>query len=78
MSHLHDTPVVGALIGAAVAAAFVVAVTALAGSDTEIWWWPAVLAAGGLGGAVIGALFGAEAEGEPADEGYAGPPQSDT
>jgi hypothetical protein len=77
MSHLHDTPVIGALVGAAVAAVFVFAVTALAGSDTEIWWWPAVLAAGGLGGVVLGALFGAEAEGESADEAYVSPPPSD-
>jgi hypothetical protein len=53
---------------------FVAVVTAIAESDTAIWWWPAVAVAGVVGGGVLGSLFGAEAEGESPDEAYDGDP----
>jgi hypothetical protein len=54
----------------------VAVVTAIAGSDTGIWWWPAVAVAGVVGGGVLGSLFGAEAEGESPDEAYDGDPEA--
>jgi hypothetical protein len=70
MSVLRIPPVLGGLIGIAVGLIFVAVVTAIAGSDTAIWWWPAVAVATGIGGAVLGSLVGAEAEGESPDEAY--------
>jgi hypothetical protein len=65
---LRAPPVLGLLIGVAAALVFVAVVTAIASSDREIWWWPAVAVAGAVGGAVLGSLFGTEAEGESPDE----------
>jgi hypothetical protein len=65
----------GAAIGVAVALIVVAAITRIAESDTSIWWWPATAVAGVFGGAVIGALIGGEAEGEPPDEAYGSAPQ---
>jgi hypothetical protein len=71
VSVLRHPPVLGALLGVAVALLFVGVVTAIAGR-TEIWWWPAVAVAGIIGGGVLGSVLGAEAEGEPPDEAYEG------
>lgn len=75
MSVLRTPPVLGGLIGAAAALLFVAVVTAIAGSNTEIWWWPAVAVAGVIGGAVLGSLIGTEAEGESPDEAYTRDPR---
>ena len=72
MSVLRTPPVLGGLIGTAAALLFVAVVTAIAGSDSEIWWWPAVAVFGAVGGAVLGSLIGTEAEGESPDEAYDG------
>lgn len=77
MSLLRAPPVLGSLVGAAAGLLFVVVVTAIAGSDGAIWWWPAVAVAGAFGGAIVGPLFGAEAEGESPDEAYDGDPTRD-
>jgi ABC-type Fe3+-siderophore transport system permease subunit len=76
VSVLRNPLVLGGLIGMAVGVLFVAVVTAIAGSDTGIWWWPAVAVAGVVGGAVLGSLFGAEAEGESRDEAYDGDPEA--
>jgi hypothetical protein len=68
VSALRAPPVLGGLIGTAVALLFVAIVTGIAGSEGEIWWWPAVALAGAIGGAAVGPLFGAEVEGESPDE----------
>ena len=68
MRVLRNPLVLGALIGTAVALLFVGVVTAVAGSDSAVWWWPAVAVFGAIGGAVLGSLIGAEAEGESPDE----------
>jgi hypothetical protein len=72
VSVLRTPPVLGGLVGTGAAVLFVVIVTAIAGSDSEIWWWPAVAIFGGIGGAVLGSLVGTEAEGESPDEAYDG------
>jgi hypothetical protein len=74
---LRTPPVLGLLIGIAAALIFVAVVTAIAGSDTQVWWWPAVAVFGGIGGGVLGSLMGAEAEGESPDESYDGDPARD-
>jgi hypothetical protein len=68
MRLLRTPPIVGLVIGIAVALIFVAIVTAIAGSNTQTWWWPAVAVAGAIGGGVLGSLMGAEAEGESPDE----------
>jgi hypothetical protein len=68
-------PVAGFLLGVTAVVIFVAVTTPFAGSDTSLWWWPAVLAFGAICGGVIGALFGAESAGEPPEEGYDGPDQ---
>jgi hypothetical protein len=68
MNMLRTPPVLGALIGIAVTLGFAAVVTAIAGSDSQIWWWPAVAVFVAIGGAVMGSLFGAESEGPPPDE----------
>jgi hypothetical protein len=72
MRVLRTPPVLGLLIGAIAALLFVAVVTAIAGSNSKIWWWPAVAVAGAIGGGVLGSLFGTEAEGESPDEAYEG------
>ena len=63
----------GLVLGVVVAAVAVAAITLFAGSDGSVWWWPAVLVFGAVGGAVIGALLGEEAAGEAPEEGYDDP-----
>lgn len=63
----------GLVLGVAAAVIFVAVVTWLAGSDRSLWWWPAVLAFGAVGGGVIGSLLGAESAGEAPEEGYSEP-----
>jgi hypothetical protein len=70
MHVLRTPPVIGLLLGALAALVFVVIVTAIAGSNGKIWWWPAVAVAGAIGGGVLGSLFGTESEGESPDEAY--------
>jgi hypothetical protein len=65
-------PVTGFVLGITAAMIFVAVTTLFAGADRSLWWWPAVLIAGAIGGGVIGALFGAESEGEAPEEGYDG------
>jgi hypothetical protein len=65
---LRTPPVLGALGGIAAALIFVAVVTAIAGSDSEVWWWPIVAIFGAIGGGVLGSLIGTEAEGESPDE----------
>ena len=77
MKVLRDAPLLGAVGGVVFALVFVGAVTAIAGSDTSIWWWPATAVAGAVGGGVLGSLFGAEAEGESPDEGYTSAPEAE-
>ena len=70
MSLLRSPPVLGCVAGAVLALLFVAVVTAIAGSDSAVWWWPAVAIFGAIGGGVLGALLGTEAEGESPDESY--------
>jgi hypothetical protein len=77
MSLLRSPPLLGGLVGAAAGMLFVAVVTLIAGSDGAIWWWPAVAIAGALGGAIVGPLFGAEAEGESPDEYDSAPVRDD-
>ena len=72
MRFLRAPPVLGGLVCAAAGLLLVAVATAIVGSDGAIWWWPAVAVAGAIGGASIGPLFGAEAEGESPDEAYDG------
>ncbi|MDQ1556280.1 MAG: hypothetical protein QOI02_1282 [Actinomycetota bacterium] len=60
----------GVVLGIVIALIFVALTTPIAGSDKSIWWWPGALVAGASGGGVIGALLGAESEGESPDEAY--------
>jgi len=65
--------VIGLVLGVVVAVVVVVVVSLFASSDTSVWWWPAVLVFGAIGGGVIGALLGEEAAGEAPEEGYSDP-----
>jgi hypothetical protein len=62
--------VLGALIGAGAGVLLVAVVTVVAGSDSQIWWWPAVAVFCAIGGGVLGSLIATEAEGESPDEAY--------
>jgi hypothetical protein len=62
----------GFVLGVTAALIFVAVTTLFEGSDRSLWWWPAVLVSGAIGGGVIGALFGAESEGEAPEERYDG------
>jgi hypothetical protein len=66
-------PLAGFLLGVLVAALFVAVTTPFASDDKSLWWWPAALVAGAIGGGVLGALVGTEASGESPDERYDGP-----
>jgi hypothetical protein len=61
-----------AALGVAVALLGVVGITSVAGSNTDIWWWPAGAIVGIIGGAAMGTLFSVEAAGESPDEEYDG------
>ena len=65
--------VIGLVLGVVVAVVIVAAISLFASSDTSVWWWPAVLVFGAIGGGVIGALLGEEAAGEAPEEGYPDP-----
>lgn len=65
-------PVAGFVLGITAAVIVVAVTTPFAGFDRSVWWWPAVLVSGAIGGGVIGALFGAESAGEAPEEGYDG------
>jgi hypothetical protein len=68
---------IGAVLGIAVALSLVVGVRYVLGSGTSAKWWPVAVAAA-LGGGVMGAIFGVEADGELPDEGYDGAPDRRT
>jgi hypothetical protein len=74
MKNRHLSLLWPAALGVAAALLFVGVVTWIAGSDTSVWWWPAAAVTGAFCGAVMGALFGVEAEGESPDEAYDGAP----
>jgi hypothetical protein len=66
-------PVTGLVLGVAAAVIVVAVITLFVDSDMSLWWWPAALVIGAIGGGVIGALLGEEAAGESPDEGYDDP-----
>jgi hypothetical protein len=66
----------GVVLGVVIAFMLVAVTTPIAGSDNSIWWWPAALLAGASGGGVIGAVLGAESEGEAPDGAYDPTPTS--
>jgi hypothetical protein len=78
MRELRSPPVLGAVIGAAAGVLLVFVITEIAGSDSQIWWWPAVALFCAIGGGVLGALIATEAEGESPDEAYDSDPARDT
>jgi hypothetical protein len=69
---LRSPPILGGLLGTTVALLFAAVVTAIAGSETEFWWWPAVAVFCAIGGGVLGSVLGVEASGESPDEDYHG------
>jgi hypothetical protein len=74
-SHRHIA--IGAVLGVAVALGLVIGVRYVLGSGASATWWPVTVAAA-LGGGVMGAIVGVEADGELPDEGYDGAPDRRT
>jgi hypothetical protein len=64
---------IGGVLGVVVALSLSTGVRDVLGSGTSAKWWPLAVAAA-LGGGVVGAIVGVEADGELPDEGYDGAP----